>query len=425
MFVKIDGLALRALVASLCVFLSVLVSASASAGERLTGADLAPAPVYDSGSGVPDPAGFFTTAHPAVSYRNVEEILPTRRVAAGPSASPLVREKPRDFRYQFGGASYGVADFAQRTDTTGLLVLKGNHVLFEGYYQGADAQDLFMSFSAGKSFVSTLVALALAEGKIHSLEDPIMRYLPELKGSAYETATIKQVLQMASGTSYSEEYEDTNSDIATFAAIVARSEGGLYDFARSFKSKEPPGTRFYYATTNTEVLGALINRVTGKPIAEYMSEKLWRPLGAEAPARWILDRPGAAGREMAGGGLQVRLRDYGRFGLLFAEGGRWNGKQLLPAGWVATATQPQDAYVQFGQLIAGYPLGYGYQWWCLPGPHQRFTAQGIHGQFILVDPMEHVVVVKLSSWQHAWEDAKEAETYAFFDAVTAALQGES
>jgi len=276
MSVKIDGLALGARVASMSVFLSVLVAASewALAGERLTGAELAPAPAYDSGTGVPDPAGFFTTEHTAVSYRNVEEILPTRRVAAGPVASPLVREPPRDFRYQFGGATYGVADFAKRTDTTGLLVLKGNHVMFEGYYQGADSADLFMSFSAGKSFVSTLVALALAEGKIHSLEDPIMRYLPELKGSAYETATIKQVLQMASGTSYSEEYEDTNSDIATFAAIVARNEGGLYDFARSFKSKEPPGTRFYYATTNTEVLGALINRVTGKPIAEYMSEKL-------------------------------------------------------------------------------------------------------------------------------------------------------
>jgi CubicO group peptidase (beta-lactamase class C family) len=279
-----------------------------------------------------------------------------------------------------------------------------------------------MFFSAGKSFVSTLVALAVGDGKIHSIEDPIASYLPELKGSAYGTATIRQVLQMASGTSYSEEYEDKNSDIATFAAIVARSEGGLYDFARSFKAKEPPGKRFYYATTNTEVLGALINRVTGKPISEYMSQVLWQPLGAEAPARWILDQPGAAGREMAGGGLQVRLRDYGRFGLLFAEGGRWNGKQLLPADWVQTATRPQDSYVQFGKLVPNYPLGYGYQWWCLPGPHHRFTAQGIHGQFILVDPVEHVVVVKLSSWKRAWEDPKEAETYAFFDAVTKAVE---
>jgi len=394
----------------------------ASAGERLAGGQLVPAPVYNSGSGIPDPAGFFTTEHTAVSYRNVEEVFPTRKVASGSVASPLIRDKPIDVHYEFDGTSHDIADFAKRTDTTGLLVLKGNHVLFEGYYQGADSNDLFMSFSAGKSFVSTLVALAVGEGKIRSIDDAIVSYLPELKGSAYETATIKQVLQMASGTSYSEEYEDKNSDIATFAAIVARSQGGLYDFARSFKAKEAPGTRFYYATTNTEVLGALINRVTGKPIAEYLSQALWQPLGAEAPARWILDQPGAAGREVAGGGLQVRLRDYGRFGLLFAEGGRWNGRQLLPAGWVETATRPQDGYVQFGKLLPNYPLGYGYQWWCLPGPHHPFTAQGIHGQFILVDPALHVVVVKLSSWKHAWEDAKESETYAFFDAVTKALE---
>jgi CubicO group peptidase (beta-lactamase class C family) len=247
-------------------------------------------------------------------------------------------------------------------------------------------------------------------------------YLPELKGSAYEAATVKQVLQMASGTSFSEEYENKDSGIATFAAIVARSQGGLYDFARSFKGAYPPGQRFYYATTNTEVLGALVARVTGRTLSAYLAEKLWQPLGAEAPARWILDQPGSAGREVAGGGLQVRLRDYGRFGLLYANLGRWHGAQLLPAGWVEAATRPADPYVDYGKLEPGYALGYGYQWWCLPGANHRFTAQGIHGQFILVDPVEKLVVVKLSSWLHAWEDRKEAETYAFFEAVADAVR---
>jgi CubicO group peptidase (beta-lactamase class C family) len=279
-----------------------------------------------------------------------------------------------------------------------------------------------MSFSVGKSFVATLVALAVGDGKISSIDDPIARYLPELKGSAYQDATIKQVLQMATGTSYTEEYENKDSDIATFAAIVAGSRGGLYDFARSFKAAYKPGTRFYYATTNTEVLGALVARVTGRSLSAYLSEKLWRPLGAEAPARWVLDQPGSAGRELAGGGLQVRLRDYGRFGLLYANLGQWHGAQLLPAGWVEAATRPADPYVDYGKLEPGYPLGYGYQWWCLPGANHRFTAQGIHGQFILVDPVEKVVMVKLSSWQHAWEEDKEAETYALFAAVADALR---
>jgi CubicO group peptidase (beta-lactamase class C family) len=394
-----------------------------AAGKRLAASELAPAPAFDAGDGVPAPAGLFTTDHNAVTYRNIEEILPTRRIAAGATVAELVpAAAPLEVRYRFDDASHTIGDFVTRTGTTGLLILKGDQILFEGYYQGADRQDLFMSFSMGKSFVSTLVGFALADGRIKSLDDPILGYLPELKGSAYETATIKHVLQMATGTSYTEEYEDKDSDIATFAALVARNHGGLYDFARAFRPSAKPGEKFYYATTNTEVLGALVARVTGKSLSAYLSEKLWRPLGAEAPARWILDAPGSGGREMAGGGLQVRLRDYGRFGLLFANLGQWHGTQLLPAGWAETATRPADPYVDFGKLVPGYPLGYGYQWWCLPGGNHRFAAEGIHGQFILVDPIEKLVVVKLSGWRHAWDDKMEAETYAFFAAVADALR---
>src|SRR5262249_40161408 len=137
----------------------------------------------------------------------------------------------------------------------------------------------------------------------------------------------------------------------------------------------------------------LVARVTGRSLSAYMSEKLWKPIGAEAPARWIIDQPGARGREMAAGGLLVRLRDYGRFGVLFANGGRVHGEQLLPRGWVELATQPQDPQVQLGKLEPGYALGYGFQWWCLPGPNHRFTAQGIHGQFVLVDPVKQLVMV--------------------------------
>ena len=389
-----------------------------AAGKRIAAKDLVPSPAWDAGDGVPTPAGLFTTENTAVTYRNIEEVLPTRRIAPGASPSPLATAAtPLEVHYRFGDATYSIADFVKRTDTTGLLILKGDQILYEGYYQGADPQDLFMSFSVGKSFVSTLVAFALADGKLRSLDDPILGYLPELQGSAYETATIKQVLQMASGTSFIEEYEDKDSDIAAFAAVVAKNHGGLYDLSRSYRGAYPPGERFYYATANTEVLGALVARVTGRSLSAYLSEKLWQPLGAEAAARWLLDAPGSGGRELAGGGLQVRLRDYGRFGLLFANLGRWHGTQLLPAGWVEAATRPADPYVDYGKLQPGYPLGYGYQWWCLPGANRRFTAQGIHGQFILVDPVEKVVIVKLSSWLHAWEDEKEAETYAFFAAV--------
>ena len=258
--------------------------------------------------------------------------------------------------------------------------------------------------------------------KIASVEDPVVKYLPEVKGSAYGVARIRDLLQMSSGTSYSEEYEDADSDIQQYVSLLNRRQGGIYAFARSFKSARPPGQKFYYASTDTEVLGALIARATGKSLSAYMSEKLWKPIGAGAPARWGIDQPGSAGREMAAGGLLIQLRDFGRFGLLFANGGKVQGKQILPEGWVEQATRPGSPQVDYGKLQPDYALGYGYQWWCLPGPHRSFTAQGIHGQFVLVDPVEHVVVVKLSNWEHAWEDPKEAETYAFFSAVVAALR---
>jgi CubicO group peptidase (beta-lactamase class C family) len=412
------SLARRALPLALCATVAL------AADKQLDARHLLPAPVFNSGSGVADAATWVSPADPAATFRNLQETFPTRRVANGPWVSPLNAPTAAfDVRYTSGGQSYGIAEFAPRTGTTGLLILKSDRIIFEGYYQGADANDQFMSFSTGKSFVSTLIGIALGEGKIRSLDDPMVVYLPEVKGSAYEKASIRDVLQMSSGTSYSEDYEDPKSDFLGFVGAVSRNRGGLYDFCRSFKAARAPAKEFHYATCDTEMLGALLARVSGTSVSAYMSEKLWKPLGAEAPARWLLDQPGAAGREMSGGGLQVRLRDYGRFGLLFANHGEWHGRQLLPAGWMEEATRPHDPHVDFGKLIKGYPLGYGYQWWLLPGEHRAFTAQGVHGQFVMVDPVEKVVVVKLSSWQRAWEDDKEAETYAFFAAVVEALHG--
>ncbi len=378
-----------------------------------------PAPAYDAGNRVPGRDDWALGVGRAETFRNLEEILPTRRVAAAAQASPL-REPTRPFKvsYSFGGATHTLEEFVTRTDTTGLLVIKNDQILFEGYYQGADRQDLFMSFSSGKSVTSTLVGLALADGKISSIQDPIIKYLPELKGSAYEPARIVDVLQMSSGTSYNEEYTDPNSDIARFVGIYDAGNGGAYDFARSFKPVRPPGEKFYYASADTLILGELVTRVTGKSMSAYMSERLWKPMGAQAPARWILDDAGSKGREMAMGGMQAQLRDYGRFGMLFANGGRMGKRQVVPRSWVEDATVPKAPHVGYGKLMPDYPLGYGYQWWCIPGAHHPFTSEGIHGQFVMVDPVEHIVVVKLSAWPDAWDDAKDAETRAFFQAVT-------
>jgi CubicO group peptidase (beta-lactamase class C family) len=176
---------------------------------------------------------------------------------------------------------------------------------------------------------------------------------------------------------------------------------------------------FEYVSNDTQILGLLARRLSGKSLTQLTEELLWRPLGAEADAFWITDSAGVA---MAFGGFNATLRDYGRFGLLYARDGVWDGAAVLPAGWVEAATIPRGAHVDYGKLDEGYELGYGYQWWLLPDPGHPFTAQGIHGQFVLVHRPLDVVMVKTSNWAESWNEALEAETYAAFRAIVAELK---
>jgi CubicO group peptidase (beta-lactamase class C family) len=271
--------------------------------------------------------------------------------------------------------------------------------------------------SVGKSFVSTLVGLAIGDQKICGVDDAVTRYLPELAGTGYDGVAIEQILQMSSGVDFTEEYDQPDSDVFKLFAPMLEGKGRLNQVAASFGRAREPGSKFYYASNDTQILGMLVARVTGRTLSDYMAEKLWGPLGAESDALWLIDRDGDEGMEMAFGGLNVTLRDYGRFGLLMARDGRIGGKQVLPAGWVDRATVPRSAQVMHGQLYPDYPMGYGYQWWCFPPPGRAFTGQGVFGQLLMVDRELDLVVVKTSAWPVAWDDAKEAESYAFFNAV--------
>lgn len=361
-------------------------------------------------------------AHAPGAFHNMEELFPSRRIA--PAATPLALKEPAGplaFTYSYQGKTKTLEDFAAATRTSGLLVLHGDQILHERYYMGAAPDSRFVSFSVGKSFVSTLIGIALSEGKIRSLDDKMIDYLPDLKGGAYETTTIKDVLEMSSGTEFDEEYTSPKSGIAGFLGRFDANQGGLYDYSRQFKAARAPGAKFNYASADTEILGALLTKATGVRPADYMTEKLWKPMGAEAEARWILDQPGDAGREVAAGGLLIRLRDYARFGYLAAHDGAAGGRQVLPKGWIALATQPQRPQVQYGKLGDG-PLGYGYQWWLIPGADRAFTGEGIYGQFLMVNPELDLVVVKTSAWTAAWDDPMALETFAMFDALSAQVR---
>jgi CubicO group peptidase (beta-lactamase class C family) len=313
-------------------------------------------------------------------------------------------------------------DFVARARTTGLLVLRDGKVVLERYWHGADATSRFASWSMAKSFVSTLVGFAIGDGLIKSVEDPITNYLPELKGSGYDGVPIKAILQMSSGVAFNENYENSSSDaLIMWNAVLQYNNRSFSDFATKSKSEGKPYEKFNYKGLDTVVLGMLVERVTGKNLSTDLAEKIWGPLGMDDDASWLTEDRSDEALEAPFCCLNARLRDYARFGQFMLQGGAWNGKQLLPANWVAEATRPDRKQVEFGALYPGDPLGYQYQWWILPGADRAFTAEGINGQFIYVNPAKRLVVVMTSVWPHFWDNRLAKESFALFSAIGAAL----
>jgi CubicO group peptidase (beta-lactamase class C family) len=304
-------------------------------------------------------------------------------------------------------------------------VLKDGKIVYERYLLGADEKSLFTSWSMAKSFTSTLVGFAIGDGLIASVDDPIDQYVPGLKGSGFAGVPIKAVLQMSSGVDFVEDYDRPESDINTlWASTIAYNTKPTTEFLAKARHGKPPFAAFNYSGLDTLALGWLVTTVTKKPLADYLSEKVWAPLGMEAEANWNLDGNGADAHEIAFCCLNATLRDYARFGQFILNNGRWNGQPLLPAGWVAEATQPDRPQVMPGKLHEGWTLGYQYQWWVFPdGPDSLggFTAQGINGQFLYVNPQEKLVIVATNVWHDFWDDDLEVELYDIFAAFKAKL----
>ncbi len=355
------------------------------------------------------------------SLRHVGEIFASRPVRRGGVASILPRgEQMLALEYDVNGQSHRLEDYLERTRTTGLIVVKDGQIVLERYRLGADDRSLLMSMSVSKSFVSTLVAFAISDGLIKSVEDPITDYLPKLRGSGYEGVPIKAILQMSSGVDFFESYGTPTSDFnRMWNESVRDNKTPINQFVREVGRLREPYERFYYAAVETVALGWLVSRVTGKTLSDYMSEKLWGPLGMEADANWVTDGQGETASEVAFCCLSATLRDYARFGLLMAQDGMWRGKRLLPAGWIDSATRPDRPQVQPGRLSRGYGIGYQYHWWTLP---DAFMAQGVNGQFLYVDPDEQLVIVITSAWREWWSGILENHTLALVDSIARNLR---
>jgi len=298
--------------------------------------------------------------------------------------------------YVYKGKTKKVEDWIERTDTTGLLVIKDGEIAFEKYYQGNQESTRTISMSVAKSFVSFLVGVALEEGKIKNLHDPVDSYVPILKGSGYEGVSLKNVLQMSSGVRFTEDYGDLKSDLVRL--VAAFTTGSLNEFVANLPSERKAGTYNKYVSADTQVLSMVLAAATGKSLTEDMQEKLWSRLGAEYDAEWLTD---TTGTELAFGGLNATLRDYAKLGLLYLNQGRnFKGEQLVLPEWVKASVTPDAPHLMPGRdnPHSESPMGYGYQWWIPEFPDGDFSAIGIYGQFVYVYPKYNVVIAKTSAY---------------------------
>ena len=340
-----------------------------------------------------------------------------------PSSNPLNFKSSKTISlpssFNFNDAVIGTENFLQRTDTSALLILQNGRIQFEKYWLTGGENVQWMSMSVAKSFISALVGIAIRDGHINNIEEAISDYVPELKNSPYNNVRIKDVLQMSSGASWNEDYSDPESDINRWAKIFAL--GGSFDeFIQTLSDDFKPGTRNRYNSMDTQALGMLVNRATGKTITNYMTEMLWHPMGASNEGYWLLD---SEGMEMAFAGLNITARDYAKFGELYRLDGKLNGQQIVPKSWVKDSITPDGPHLTPGDNpLSDYPLGYGYQWWVPEGDKGEFMAIGVYNQMIYVAPESNMVIVKLSanSSYGTAEDtgiASELETIEFFRAI--------
>ncbi len=310
-----------------------------------------------------------------------------------PDGDPV--ELPATF--DLDGAAIDTEEFLDVTDTAALLVLRNGAVVHEQYRLTGGPDVQWISWSVAKSFVSALVGIAVQHGHIRSIDDPISDYIDVDAGSAYDGVRIKDVLQMSSGARWNEDYSDPTSDVARLGPAMAPGSGGLDGFVASATPDVAPGTVCQYNSTDTQALGTLLVRATGRSITDFMQEHLYEPLGMENDGYWLLD---PNGRELAFGGLNLTARDFAKLGELYRRGGEWDGRQVVPADWVAASIVPDAPHLEWGRpVIAGgnLPDGYGYQWWLISGGLDQYSAIGVYNQWVFVSPRHGVTIVKLSA----------------------------
>ncbi|HRN74313.1 serine hydrolase [Ottowia sp.] len=296
-----------------------------------------------------------------------------------------------------------------------LLIVQGGRLRLERYGLGFDAHGRWTSFSVAKSLTSTLVGAALRDGHIRSMDDKVSDYIPAMKGSAYDDVSVRQLLSMTSGVQWNEDYGDPDSDVARFNNHQPEpGADALVSYMRRLPRAAPPGQRWNYSTGETNLVGVLVSQAAKRPIAQYLQEEVWQPVGMEQQATWILSK---TGHEISGCCVQAASRDFARFGQFILEGARVDGTSVVPDGWLGEATRKQADIGEPGR-------GYGYQWWTYDDG--AFAARGIFGQGIFIDPKRELVIVSNANWAGgARDEVASAAREDFYRAVQQAVDDEA
>jgi CubicO group peptidase (beta-lactamase class C family) len=336
----------------------------------------------------------------------------TRTVKAGPHAHVLDRGR-RLAAFEAGGSRADYFDrFVSIQRVRGVLVLQDGRIRLERYVSPHSPTTRWNSFSIAKSITSTLVGAATKDGHIRSLDDRTTRYIKALRGSAYDDVTVRQLLTMTSGVKWNEDYTDPNSDVAR---MYAQPPDPGFDmtvsYVRKLPREAPPGSKWVYKTAETNLVGVLVAEATGKPLADYLSEKIWRPYGMQRDAAWMIDD---VGHEQGGCCLAMTLRDYGRFGQFILDGARIDGQPIVPGNWLADATRTQ--------VSTGAATGYGYQWWTREDG--TFEGRGIYGQTLHIDRARRLVIVLNSATEGPTGRESGRARREFIAAVEAELDAE-
>jgi CubicO group peptidase (beta-lactamase class C family) len=363
------------------------------------------------------PAGrdvlFWSDAQRDAAFRMLDKvpfIIESRPIEAGGSVHSLPAGEPLDLSGQVD-----LDAFMEAQNAASLVILQDGKIRIERHGIGFTGEGRWTSFSVAKSLTSTLVGAAMKDGDIKSLEDKVTDYIPDLAGSPYDDVTIAQLLTMTSGVAWNEDYEDPASDVALFDKLAPEpGKSGIVTYMRGLERAHPPGEKWNYSTGETNLIGVLVSEATGKPVAEYLSEKIWKPYGMEQEATWLL---GQDGHEISGCCIQAATRDFARFGQFILDGGVTADGALLPPDWLAQATVKQADIGEEG-------FGYGFQWWTWDDG--SFQADGIFGQGIFIDPKRKLVIASNANWTTALglKDGEWPARASFYRAVQQAVDAE-